>query len=188
MADAEFTTEERWLPVRERPDAYEVSDAGRVRSVDRQIIDKAGRRFRRRGQIVRPQNLKGYLYHKLWLDGAECRRLTHRLVFDSFVGPVPPGHEVNHIDGIKTNNRPCNLELSTRRENCAHAVRLGLMASGEKSRRAQITDAQALDAFTRWRSGERQVDLAAELGVSHGTVFALTHGRAWNHVTGLSRR
>lgn len=78
--------------------------------------------------------------------------MVHKLVMAAFVGPVPSGHEVNHKDGIKSNNCLDNLEYLTPPENVQHAFRTGLMPSrkGVHNGRAQITedDVRAIRAST----------------------------------------
>lgn len=51
---------------------------------------------------------------------------VHRVVYELFVGPIPKGYDINHIDGNKFNNNVCNLEAVTRSENQNHAFRTGL--------------------------------------------------------------
>ncbi|WP_034300676.1 HNH endonuclease signature motif containing protein [Bacillus cihuensis] len=52
--------------------------------------------------------------------------LAHRLVVEAFIGPIPKGRVVNHINGRKLDNRDCNLEIVTYRQNTRHAIRTGL--------------------------------------------------------------
>ena len=52
--------------------------------------------------------------------GVLTNTLAHRLVWVHFHGPIPPGLQVNHIDGDGFNNRPENLELVTPSENSLH--------------------------------------------------------------------
>lgn len=58
--------------------------------------------------------------------------LVHRLVMLAFVGECPEGKQVNHKNGIKTDNRLENLEYVTPRENTQHAINNGLFSLGKK--------------------------------------------------------
>lgn len=51
---------------------------------------------------------------------------VHRIIWESVHGPIPEGLYINHINGIKTDNRIANLELVTTSENHKHAYRIGL--------------------------------------------------------------
>lgn len=63
--------------------------------------------------------------------------MAHRLIWESVNGPIPKGLEINHINGIKDDNRLVNLELVTRSENGLHAFRIGLIsAKGERNGRS----------------------------------------------------
>lgn len=62
---------------------------------------------------------------------------AHRLIWEAVHGPIPDGMQINHINGVKTDNRIDNLELVTPSENSMHAYRLGLSrADGEHNGRA----------------------------------------------------
>jgi hypothetical protein len=102
---------ERWLPVPDWP--YEVSDLGRVRSVDRQLRDgrTAG------GVLLTPwRDGKGYLCVTL-RDGFRVRRVrVHRLVKRVWTGP-PRGRQVRHKDDVKDNVTLANLKYGTQKQN-----------------------------------------------------------------------
>lgn len=106
---------------------YQVSDLGRVRSLDRTVraVSKAGREYLRSapGVVLRPGRSRGYLIVNLPPEGTVA---IHLLVACSFVAGFSPGLQVNHKDGDKTNNTAANLEWVTRRENQMHAVATGL--------------------------------------------------------------
>ena len=117
-----FAIVETWKDISGFKGLYEVSSLGRVR---------------REGRVLKPQNVSGgYLKVELWQIGECCSALVHRLVAESFLGPRPTGHEVDHIDGNKRNNAFSNLEYVTRSENMQRAYALGLRSATISAARA----------------------------------------------------
>ena len=108
---------------------YEVSDHGEVRSLQR-IVErphpKNSSKVQRRvygGCVLRPKiNRNGYVECQLWNENKAHTRSVHRMVAEAFLG-VKDGLEVNHLDGVKTNNKLTNIEWVTRSENHTHAYR-----------------------------------------------------------------
>ena len=113
-------TSEIWKPIAGH-DGYEVSNLGRVRSLDR-TIKRRPSNMQPRGAIVR---LKGRLIspgtsssgHSLVMLGRGAPRLVHRLVLEAFIGPCPDGKEALHFDDVKSHNHLENLRWGTRSEN-----------------------------------------------------------------------
>lgn len=118
---------ETWKDIPGYEDRYQVSDEGRVRSVDRMArgVSKAGRDYLKKmpGRVLRPGNCRGYLIVNLHPTGTVT---VHRLVALAFVSGFAAGLEVNHKDGNKKNNAASNLEWVTRQGNQVHAVVAGL--------------------------------------------------------------
>jgi len=115
---------ENWRSVVGFEGSYEVSDLGRVRSLDRIIIRKDGMHVSLKGKILKhSHNPKGYC--QLILNPGNNNRKIHTLVLEAFVGPAPPGLECRHADGDKTNNRLNNLSWGTGSENTLDRVRHG---------------------------------------------------------------
>jgi hypothetical protein len=105
---------------------YQGSTLGRVRSVDRIVVDKNGRTFRRRGRILRPgRNADGYLHVGLCKNGVSRTRKVHQLVAAAFLGPCPDGQIVRHGLGGKLDNSVSNLCYGTLSENGLDRVRDG---------------------------------------------------------------
>lgn len=114
--------EEIWKPVKGYEPLYEVSNFGRIRSKDRTVHCADGRTRKFKGQIVaHGSHPRGYLKIGLSNLAKVDRLFVHRLVADAFI-PNPENKEfVNHIDGVKTNNKADNLEWVTAQENTDHA-------------------------------------------------------------------
>lgn len=62
----------------------------------------------------------GYRQVVMYKNRKRCYKRVHRLVYEAFMGPIPKGLIVNHIDGSKDNNSLSNLELITNSENIKH--------------------------------------------------------------------
>lgn len=108
--------DEVWKPVVGYEDKYEVSNLGRVRSLDRLVGGKSRGRRLMRGRVIKQQRGKnGYMYCAL---GATKKALVHRLVLEAFIGPSPDGTECCHNDNDRTNNAVDNLRWDTRYNNC----------------------------------------------------------------------
>lgn len=119
---------ERWLPIAGYEGRYEVSDHGRVRSLDRWTHHKNGtRQFIRGVMMALSPHHPDTPYPKVGLckSGKQTSAAVHRLVLEAFVGPCPPGMEACHKDGDHTNSSLDNLRWDTHRENWRDSVRHG---------------------------------------------------------------
>lgn len=114
---------ERWVPVAGFEGFYEVSDLGRVRSLDRFVTHKTPGSVRKcPGQILTPgTEAKGYLFVTLWRDGSCQYVKVHHLVARAFL-PASEKPQINHKDFDKKNNGASNLEWVTAQENSRHRI------------------------------------------------------------------
>ncbi|WP_074133292.1 NUMOD4 motif-containing HNH endonuclease [Mycolicibacterium houstonense] len=115
---------EQWRPV-PGYDLYEVSDQGRVRSIDRIANSRWDTPKRVRGKVLKPSTAGRYPTVTLYLQGEQHTLLIHRLVLLAFVGPCPDGHEALHFDDDPNNNRLHNLRWGSRSENSRDCIRNG---------------------------------------------------------------
>ena len=114
-------------------DGYQVSNKGNIRSFKKSITPK-----------VLKFNLSiNYPYIEAWINGKRCKLRAHRAVAIAFI-PNPLNKPfVNHINGIKHDNRIENLEWCTNAENVAHAVKIGLTnIKGEQHHLSKLKNAQ----------------------------------------------
>jgi len=106
--------EERWLPVVGYVGVYDVSDHGRVRSLDR----KTSHGNRLRGRILKERPLpNGRPRVSLAYNARTVDAYPYRLVLEAFVGPCPEGMESLHWDDDHNNNHLSNLRWGTRTDN-----------------------------------------------------------------------
>lgn len=162
--------DEIWKPIPNTD--YAVSNTGKVASM-------------KKGWRVMKGNKDGNGYASVCLcDGGGGARTVkvHKLVAEAFLGPRPtPKHEVNHIDGIRTNPHVDNLEWVTRSGNQRHRfdVLRHCGPRGEANGNTKITEAKARKIIQRCATGETQRRVAADYGVAQCTISNIVTGKTW---------
>ena len=118
--------EEEWRDIKGYEGCYRVSNYGRVKSISRLVNSSPDKRTVPE-RILKQQVLRsGYMSVGLWKDSHFLRLPVHRLVAIAFLPNPDNLPQVNHRDGIKTNNNADNLEWCSRSENMKHAYEHGL--------------------------------------------------------------
>jgi hypothetical protein len=144
--------------------AYEVSSLGNVRH--------SGSGKLKTLTLAR----SGYYVVNLYAFGITNVRAVHSVVAGAFIGPVPDGHAVVHLDGNPLNNRAGNLSYMRRGEALrfiAHAAGVDLISRRNKP---ELTLDQILEITDRASRGEQTIKLAIEFGVSAPTISRLKRG------------
>ena len=169
---------EKWLPVVGYEAHYEVSDAGRVRSLDRILQYKDGRSGRYKGSLIAGTvDANGYVVVTLT---NKARRHVHRLVAEAFLGLRETRTTVNHKNGKKADNRLSNLEWATYTENNRHARATGLQRQhGENCNLTKFSShtARALKKVHE-RFGLNHKELAEIFGISTYHVGEILRGES----------
>ena len=182
MAEAP-NIDEIWKPVDAYEGIYEVSNLGRVRSLDRDSPSRIyGRPITKR---LKGRVLKHFFdkdrYHQVRLcNGRGRSESVHRIVCRAFHGPKPtPDHEVAHNNGDKADNRAANLRWATNKENQRDREKHGTVRCGEDAPWAKLTREQALDIKRRANSGESSGVIGPEYGIDPTYVRQIATGRRW---------
>lgn len=121
---------ETWADIAGFEGCYQVSDAGRVRSLDRFIVCKRGTKRFYQGKVLQLKvDRYGYSVVMLRKRTLNIRKsvTVHRLVAETFITNPEEKPTINHINGNKTDNRAENLEWATHKENTDHAITTGLI-------------------------------------------------------------
>lgn len=186
MSDADSNVIECWRPIPGYEGIYAISTFGRVRRDCRSKGYGVGR-------ILKPStNGTGYLKATLCGRSGEHRQfLIHRLVMLAYVGPCPTGREVNHRNGIKTDNCLANLEYVTPQENQRHRFDVLGQSSppvpeprfGEAHPHSRLTDDQVRQIRAIYGNGDMtQKQVGAMFGIKQTHVGKIVRRVLWPHV------
>jgi hypothetical protein len=171
---------EQWREVVGYEGFYEVSDCGRVRSIDR-IVQCGVRPMKLKGKQIRHGVGKiGYPVVGLYKNGKGKTCCIHVLVLEAFVGPRPTiNHEGCHGDGVRINNVLTNLRWGTSKENRDDSRRHGTLSIGS-SRPNAILNAEIV---LKIRNDTRPMQtIAHHHGIGLTTVWKVKNRVTWAHV------
>lgn len=169
---------EEWRHVHGYEGFYSVSSWGRIRRESAACGTWVGRILKpARGSI-------GYASVDLCRDGSVPEQLSvHRLVAIAFLGAGEPGEVVNHLNGIRSDNRVTNLEWCTMSENAFHAMEfLGYDTKGSAHPMAKLREADIPVIRALLGRGAAKADVALRFGVHSDTIHLIARRKTWRHV------
>ena len=169
---------EYWKPIPGFEGLYEVSDQGRVKSL-------LGR-VRPKGHILKPiPHANDYLYVSLYRDHQGYPYHIARLVLQAFVGEPIDVIYVNHKNLDRTDNRLCNLEWVTPKQNAQHALangaypnQKGVHNPSSKLVPEDVREIRRLYAL----GGHSYATIGKKFGVTNWAIRDVIKRRNWKHV------
>ena len=175
---------EEWRDVVGYEGRYQVSSMGRVKSLGRVTIMKDGRKLPVKERILKPNVVYGgYLTVNLCGDNKKWF-LVHRLVCEAFHENPGNKPQINHINEIKTDNRACNLEWCTVKENNNHGTRNARIAETKSKPVVQYTlNGELIKVWSSATEAERRA------GFDHSAISKVANGKRktaygfrWKHI------
>lgn len=159
---------ELWKPIPGYA-GYEASTLGNIRYVLRWKSPR----------VLKPSpHSRGYWKYGVSLSGKTVTRMGHRLVALAWVENPCGMPEINHIDGVKTNNAPTNLEWTNHAENAAHARKIGLYQVGDGHHNVRRSDAEVIGMHMAKMNGESTASIARRMGMSRSAAQSILKGKA----------
>lgn len=169
---------EIWMPIPGYEGLYDVSSKGSIR--------RAPENARFKTKPIRKLTITKFGYQSVYIKNTEGQGknlLVHRAVMAAFVGPVPDGHQINHKNGIKSDNRIENLEYITPSANVQHAYDvLGVVARhGVSHPCAKLNDEKVREI--RQLIGRRSLNqLSKQFSVDNRVIRDIRDHKIWKHV------
>jgi hypothetical protein len=162
---------------------YAITEDGRVWSYPRRLKSRDGLYSRNwKGRFLKPSpSSQGYLLVTLAHD-ARVNGYIHKLVAMAFIPNPNDLPQVNHKNGIKTDNRMENLEWVTCQENINHAFRTGLKPIGAQHWMAKLDDKTVLEIRRLYSNGVGVMELARAYELGHSTIGHIVHRETWRHL------
>lgn len=191
---------EIWKPIPSLENFYEASSLGRIRRA------LPGRNTQV-GRIITQRYKKGtkYLRCRVTFHNKSSDHNVHRLVCEAFHGPSK-GREVDHLNNVKDDNRPENLEWVTRSENTLRTYARGYKkivseetrqrmvdaqkkrspdshARGEAIGNSSLTKTEVLSILELAKNEKSAAKIARILNIKYSRVWAVLSGKTWKHLS-----
>lgn len=179
---------EFWRDIKGYEGLYQASNFGRIKSLDRYDDHIQSGRYYSNVPVIRKMPAKllvgginngGYRSITLCKGAVRVQKLVHRIIADTFIVNHDEKSEVNHINGIKTDNRLENLEWATRQENASHARENNLYRSGELNGSAKFKEGDILDIRNQYSNGSTIKALADKYGCCHANMRKIVMRETW---------
>lgn len=166
---------ELWTDVDGFNGRYMVSNMGRVRNMRTNYVL----------QGTLQMKCGGYYYVSLYNPPRHKTQKVAPLVAHHFIGPKPPGMEVNHINNIRTDDRASNLEYLTHLDNIKHAQQYGFLSDqcGEHNHKHKYTTEIVVQILRMYYNEKKKpMDISKEIKIPVTTIRGIVYRQKWKHL------
>jgi len=155
----------------------------KVKYFDKYYIDKLGNVYNKTKKL-KPQPRSGYLKVSLCNKGIISQMYIHRLIAITLIPNPNNLPEVNHINGIKTDNRFENLEWCSRKENAKHSYdnKLQKPQKGSSHGNSKLTEKDVLEIRYKKSTGHSLSELSKEYSLAISTTSQIINKKRWKHI------
>lgn len=172
---------EEWRDIKGFEGKYQISNLGRVKSLDRITNNRVFK------SAVKKLQISNTGYHRVFLclENRKSKPFSvHRLVAKAFLEHIEGRDIVNHLDGNKLNNIVTNLEWVTVSENTLHSYKnkLQVMGIGENNPASKYTEDQIREVKRLSKLGLNRKEISNITKVSKATIHLVLNNKSWAHV------
>lgn len=159
---------EQWKQIQGAPLGYLISDVGRIKIIKSD------------SEIIKIGYLQGDGYRMVSIRAKAY--FIHRLVADHWVDGPDDYECVNHLNGIKDDNRAVNLEKTTYRRNNQHAIDTGLRKfTGVDHHNSELTIEQVHEIYRLKKEGKKLHQIKGIFNLNYGTLKCIFSGENWRY-------
>ena len=174
---------EIWKPIKDYEGLYEVSNMGRVRSLDK--LDTLGKKIK--GKMLKLCNKDGYLVVNLTKDGKSRLIKVHRLVGFAFVEGWFEGAFIDHIDGNRANNVWTNLHWVTQKENMNNPIAKERIRKAHKGRKLSYEHRQNISKSNKGHSHTEETKKKMSENTKKKKVYCIELNKVFESISEASR-
>jgi len=177
---------EIWAKIKGQSEGLEISSFGNLKSIDRKVITSNRTLFLKGKPLKTYLTKKGYLKARVATGKKEqlSSFFVHRAVAEAFIPNPENKPQVNHINGIKTDNRVENLEWVTSKENIVHGHKnllYNFMGENNNQSKLKETDVKEIKKLLQ-NPKIKGVNIAAKYNVSKYLISSIKTEKAWKHI------
>lgn len=176
---------EVWKDIEGYEGIYQVSNLGKIKSLYRKVFYSDGRTYTYKEKVLNWNIMKkvNRCYVHLYKNSERKAMLVHRVVALAFIPNPNNLPEINHINGITTDNFVSNLEWITHSENMKHGFRTGLINNTGVLHGNNIYNEDQIRRVKKYLlESKGQAEIERLTGVGRATVYEIKKGRQWTHI------